>query len=69
MKFVVMGTKTTLVCGDGQKREFVGSSRVTFSGVVTCVVQIDAARGAVQVSRASTVTCQVQGTQVACAGM
>jgi hypothetical protein len=55
-------------CGDGQTVEFTGATTLNFSGTVTCLVQIGQGRGAVQVSRSSTVSCTEDVGKVSCTG-
>ena len=68
VRFMAQGHEAQLTCGDGQQASFVSSTQLEFEGVVTCMVQIEAARGAVQVRKAQTVTCSIAGSQVSCGG-
>ena len=66
--FRVMGAEAEFVCGDGQAGRFVGVTRRKFSDVTTCRLTIDGQMGAVQVARASTVSCRTTGSAVVCSG-
>jgi hypothetical protein len=65
---MAQGHEAQITCGDGQQASFVNSTQMEFEGVVTCVVQIDGARGTAQVRKAQTVTCSAAGSQVSCGG-
>jgi len=66
VRFVLQGHEAELTCGDGQKRSFVGASRISFTGVVTCMIKAGEARGAVQLRQAATLTCTISGDKVNC---
>jgi len=66
--FRAMGAEAEFVCGDGQSGRFIGMTRRKFSDVTTCRMTIDGKVGAVQVKRASTVSCSVSGAAVVCTG-
>ena len=66
MKVVSQGVETFLLCGDGQTRTFVGSTRMTFDAITTCRVEIGEARGVFQASEAGTITCSESGGMVVC---
>ena len=66
--FREMGAEAEFVCGDGQSGRFIGMTRRKFSDVTTCRMTIDGKVGAVQVKRASTVSCSVSGAAVVCTG-
>lgn len=68
VKFTAPGREGKVRCGDGQTAEFSGATTLNFSGTVTCLVQIGQGRGAVQVSRSSTVTCSEDSGKVSCSG-
>lgn len=68
VKFTSPGREGKVRCGDGQTAEFSGATTLNFSGTVTCLVQIGQGRGAVQVSRSSTVTCSEDSGKVSCSG-
>jgi hypothetical protein len=68
VRFMAQGHEAQLTCGDGQQASFVNSTQLEFEGVVTCMVQIESAKTAVQIRRAQTVTCSVAGSQVSCGG-
>lgn len=68
VKFTAPGREGKVRCGDGQTAEFTGATTLNFSGTVTCLVQIGQGRGAVQVSRSSTVTCSEDSGKVSCSG-
>ena len=53
-------------CGDGQVRDFVGTTRLEFRGVVTCRLESSGARTALSVRGASAWTCAVEGGTVSC---
>jgi len=66
VRFVAQGHEGQLTCGDGQKIEFVSSTRASFTGVVTCMVQIGDAKGVAQLREAKTITCTPDGGKVSC---
>jgi hypothetical protein len=68
VKFSTPGREGRLRCGDGQTAEFAGATTMSFSGTVTCLVQIDKGRGTVQVSKNATVTCSEDAGKVTCSG-
>ena len=68
MKFNAPGREGKIRCGDGQTAEFAGATTLSFSGTVTCLVQIDKGRGAVQISRSTTVSCSEDNGKVTCTG-
>lgn len=68
VKFSAPGREGKVRCGDGQTVEFTGATTLNFSGTVTCLVQIGQGRGAVQVSRSSTVSCSEDVGKVSCTG-
>jgi hypothetical protein len=64
--FVHQGVETTIQCGDGQQRTFVGTTRMTFAQVATCRVIADGKRTAVQVQKSGTSTCSISGDKLRC---
>ena len=66
VRFVHDGVETTLSCGDGQQRVFVGSTRMTFNEIATCRVDAGGQRTVVQVRKAGTSTCAVSGNKLRC---
>jgi cytoskeletal protein RodZ len=66
VKFTVQGSEAKLKCGDGQQRSFVGTTRLSFQGVVSCRVDVGGGKGAVQVSSAASYTCTATGNSVQC---
>ncbi|MSP54815.1 MAG: hypothetical protein EXR69_04300 [Myxococcales bacterium] len=68
VKFTAPGREGKIRCGDGQTAEFAGATTLSFAGTVTCLVQIDKGRGAVQVGRSTTVTCSEDAGKVTCTG-
>lgn len=64
--FTVQGKQARIVCGDGQVRDFVGSTRLEFRGIVTCRVEASGARTAVPVRGASTWNCALEGGSLTC---
>jgi cytoskeletal protein RodZ len=64
--FTVQGKQAKIICGDGQSREFVGTTRLEFRGVVTCRIEASGARTAVPVRRASSWNCTLEGTTLTC---
>ena len=68
VKFTAPGREGKVRCGDGQAVSFAGSTTLSFGGTTTCLVQIDQGRGAVQVTRSTTVTCAEDAGKVTCAG-
>ncbi len=68
VKFTAPGREGKVRCGDGQAVSFAGSTTLSFGGTTTCLVQIDQGRGAVQVTRSTTVTCTEDAGKVTCAG-
>ena len=68
VKFTAPGREGKVRCGDGQTVSFSGATTLSFGGTTTCLVQIDQGRGAVQVTRSTTVTCTEDAGKVVCAG-
>jgi len=66
VKVVAQGVETSLSCGDGQTRTFVGSTRMTFDAITTCRVDINDARGVFQATESGTITCSESGGTVVC---
>jgi hypothetical protein len=66
VKFVHQGVETTLQCGDGQERTFVGTTRLTFQQVATCRVIADGKKTVVTVRKAGTSSCAVSGDRLRC---
>ena len=66
VRFVHQGAETTLSCGDGQQRTFVGSTRMTFNEIATCRVDSDGKRTVVQVRKGGTSTCSTSSGKLRC---
>jgi hypothetical protein len=66
VKVVSQGVETALLCGDGQTRTFVGSTRMTFDTITTCRVEIGDVRGVFQATESTTITCSESGGMVVC---
>jgi len=66
--FRTAGASATLQCGDGQRGQFAGMIRRSFTVPTTCRVDIGDAKGAVQVAASGTVTCTATDTTVTCTG-
>ncbi len=66
VKVVSQGVETTLLCGDGQQRTFVGTTRMTFDSVTTCRVEIGESRGVFQAAAAGTISCVESSGAVQC---
>jgi hypothetical protein len=61
-----MGKQAKLTCGDGQKKEFVGSVRLEFESITTCMMAVGDAKAAVTVRGAGTWTCTEAGGALTC---
>ena len=57
VKFKSPDAETRLECGDGQRVNFIGTTRVTFQSVTTCRVMVGDAQGAVVVREPSQFVC------------
>jgi hypothetical protein len=68
VKFTMMGQKAELVCGDGQRSEFVGALRLHFDSVTTCMVKTASSRAAVTVKSSGSVSCTDSSGSVVCSG-
>jgi hypothetical protein len=68
VKFTMMGQRAELVCGDGQRSEFVGALRLHFDSVTTCMVKTASSRAAVTVSAPGSVSCTDSSGSVVCSG-
>jgi hypothetical protein len=66
VKFSLMGKQAKLTCGDGQKKEFVGSVRLEFESITTCMMAVGDAKAAVTVRGAGTWTCTEAGGALTC---
>ena len=66
MKVHSSGGETTLQCGDGQEKTFVGSVPMKFDQITTCRILVEDVRGAFQVSAGGSVHCGVNGERVVC---
>ncbi len=68
VKFSTPGREAKLQCGDGQSTSFAGSTTLSFTGTVTCLVRIDSGKGAVQVTKSAQYTCSEDAGKVLCSG-
>lgn len=66
VKFKSPGTRARLECGDGQKVEFLGTTRVSFQSVTTCRVVIDGALGTVVVREPAQFLCGAKSGRAFC---
>ena len=67
---LVSDDKAELRCGDGQQVKFNNSTRLTFTGTVSCVVMADGARGVLTVNGGGAYTCtkSYSGSSITCTG-
>jgi hypothetical protein len=67
---LISDDKAELRCGDGQQVKFANSTRLTFTGTVSCVVMADGGRGVLTVSSAGAYTCEKSytGSTISCSG-
>jgi hypothetical protein len=55
-------------CGDGQRRDFVGTVRLTFDSITTCIIKAGGGKTAVTVRGSGSFTCTEDAGVVACGG-
>ena len=59
--------EATLTCGDGQVREFVGTTKLTFKTAQVCKIEDDDERvGVVKAKAAGAIRCSVTGSNISC---
>jgi len=66
VKFVHQGVETTLQCGDGQERTFVGTTRMVFDDVANCRVIADGKKTVVTIRKSGTSSCGMSGDKLRC---
>ena len=68
VKFSLMGKEARVECGDGQRRDFVGTVRLSFDSITTCIIKAGGGKAAVTVRGAGSFTCTEDAGVVACGG-
>jgi hypothetical protein len=68
VKFSLMGKEARVECGDGQRRDFVGTVRLTFDSITTCIIKAGGGKTAVTVRGSGSFTCTEDAGVVACGG-
>lgn len=64
---ITFATEATLQCGDGQSREFVRKTDMTFKGRTTCrITSANGERGALTVQKNGTIQCTIAGEKIRC---
>ena len=59
--------EATLTCGDGQVREFVGTTKLTFKTAQVCKIEDEEENiGVVRAKTAGAIRCSVSGSQISC---
>ena len=68
VKFSLMGKEARVECGDGQRRDFVGTVRLSFDSITTCIIKAGGGKTAVTVRGSGSFTCTEDAGVVACGG-
>lgn len=68
VKVALMGStsKAAVSCGDGQSRKFSGTTRMIFTGTVSCRIEADGKKGAFTATREGSVTCSPGASDLSC---